>query len=135
MKPPPLNTLRILPLVADLTNPTAAIGWENKERLSLLQRGPADTVLVLALLHHLAISNNVPFKGIAHLLASIARTLVIEFVPKSDSQVKRLLVSREDVFPGYTREGFERDFSRLFTIEEAVRIDDTDRILYLMRKR
>jgi len=61
-------------------------------------------VLALALVHHLAISNNVPLPQLAGFLATGGKWLVIEFVPKSDSQVERLLVSREDIFPTYTRE-------------------------------
>ena len=55
----------LLPLVIDLTNPSPAIGWDNAERASLAQRGPADLVLALALIHHLAISNNVPLEDVA----------------------------------------------------------------------
>ncbi len=88
----------LLPLLMDLTNPTPAIGWENRERKSLLERGPADAAFALALLHHLAISNNLPFPKIAEFLSHVCRWLVIEFVPKTDSQVQRLLATREDIF-------------------------------------
>jgi hypothetical protein len=53
-------------------------------------------------------------------------------VPKSDSQVKRLLLSRPDIFPGYTREGFEAAFARHFTIQASAPIADSDRWLYSM---
>jgi len=109
------NEANILPLVIDLTNPSPGIGWENKERMSLKERGPADTVLALALVHHLAISNNVPLSRIAGFLSDISHWLIIEFVPKSDSQVQRLLATREDIFPDYTRQAFEQEFSRYFT--------------------
>ena len=122
----------ILPLVLDLTNPSSAIGWANSERLSLAERGPADLALALALVHHLAISNNVPLDKVAHYFARLCRRLVIEFVPKSDSQVRRLLATREDVFPDYTREGFERAFARFFAIDEVRNIDGSARTLYLM---
>jgi hypothetical protein len=85
----------ILPLVLDLTNPSPGIGWENQERMSLIDRGPADTILALALIHHLAISNNLPFRKVAHFLSQICRSLIIEFVPKCDSQVQKLLSSRK----------------------------------------
>ena len=64
--------INILPLVIDLTNPSPAIGWENNERMSFLERGPADTVLALALIHHLAISNNLPFVKIASFFRKIS---------------------------------------------------------------
>jgi len=123
-----------LPLVIDLTNPSPGIGWENKERMSLKERGPADAVLALALVHHLAISNNVPLSKIAGFLSDISHWLVIEFVPKSDSQVQRLLATREDIFPDYTRQAFEREFSRYFTTDDSADIRESQRALYLMRR-
>jgi hypothetical protein len=124
----------ILPLVLDLTNPSPGIGWGNEERLSLAERGPADSVLALALVHHLVISNNVPFSRIAEFLGGICSSLIIEFVPKSDSQVQRLLATREDIFPGYTQQCFENEFKKYFKIESSVGIRDSQRTLYLMRK-
>jgi len=122
----------LLPLLLDLTNPSPAIGWANRERDSFHGRGPADLVLALALIHHLAISNNVPLAQLAGFFAATGKWLIVEFVPKSDSQVKRLLVSREDIFPEYTRAGFETAFTTLFTIREAVEIRDSERVLYLL---
>jgi hypothetical protein len=126
---------RILPLCLDLTNPSPAIGWANEERSSLIERGPADTVLALALIHHMAISNNVPFSHIAAFLRRLCRFLIIEFVPKDDSQVRNLLRAREDIFPLYTREQFEASFSRHFSIRKREDIVDTQRTLYLMEDR
>ena len=67
--------------------------------------------------------------------ADLAPCWIIEFVPKSDGQVQRLLTSREDIFPDYTREGFERAFSTGFTIERAEPVQESERTLYLMRRR
>lgn len=125
----------ILPLMLDLTNPSPALGWNGRERQSLAERGPADLVLALALVHHLAISNNVPLPQLADFFAGIGRWLVIEFVPKSDSQVQRLLQSREDIFPHYTRKDFEQVFQQRFKIHASVEIRESERVLYLMERR
>ncbi len=100
-----------------------------------MDRGPVDTILALALVHHLAIANNVPLGRIAESLARLCKTLIIEFIPKEDSQVKHMLSSRRDVFGGYTKEGFEREFKKRFSIEQSTKIDNTSRTLYLMKKR
>ncbi len=126
---------RILPLVIDLTNPSPALGWAHAERLSWAQRGPADTVLALALVHHLALGNNVPLPRIAELLRSLGTHVIVEFVPKSDSQVQRLLATREDVFPDYSQEGFERAFEPCFHVLQAIPVRESERVMYLMRKR
>lgn len=125
----------ILPLFCDLTNPNPALGWANQERSSLLERGPVDAILALALVHHLAIAQNIPFIFIASLFAKLSKYLIIEFIPKEDSQVKKLLANREDIFPDYSREGFEKIFKELFQIKKTIRIKDSKRILYLMEKR
>ena len=125
----------IVPLLLDLTNPSPAIGWHNRERDSFVERAPADLVLALALIHHLAISNNVPLPQLADFFADAGKWLVIEFVPKSDSQVQKLLTSRKDIFPNYTRESFENAFAERFTIHEKVAIEESERHLYLMQRK
>ncbi|HEX6105629.1 MAG TPA: class I SAM-dependent methyltransferase [Gemmatimonadales bacterium] len=122
----------ILPLLMDLTNPSPAQGWAHRERLSLEERGPADVVLALALIHHLAIGHNLPLNRIADFLARLGRRLVIEFVAKSDSQVGRLLRNRPDIFPDYTVDGFESAFRRRFAIDRREPIPGSERTLYLM---
>lgn len=123
------------PLLIDLTNPSPALGWAHEERLSLMERGPAGTVMALALIHHLAIGNNLPFADIASFLAECGRFLIIEFVPKSDSQVRRMLSTREDVFAHYSIEDFEESFSRFFTIKKKSNISESERTIYLMEKK
>ncbi|MCH9023120.1 MAG: SAM-dependent methyltransferase, partial [Planctomycetes bacterium] len=125
----------LLPLVLDLTNPSSGIGWENTERQSLIERGPADCVMALALIHHLAISNNLPLNRIAAFLARLGRNLIIEWVPKTDSQVQRLLATREDIFPNYIQTSFEECFGQYFTISQSQSIIESDRTLYLMEKK
>jgi hypothetical protein len=91
--------------------------------------------MALALVHHLAIGNNVPLPRIAELLCKVGTHLIVEFVPKSDSQVQRLLATREDVFSGYSREGFESGFRQYFHILRSLPIRDSQRVIYLMRRR
>jgi ribosomal protein L11 methylase PrmA len=121
-----------LPLLLDLTNPSPGLGWAGSERDSLEARGPADCVMALALIHHIAISNNVPLANIARYLSRLGRKLVIEFVPKADSQVRRLLASREDIFGNYDQAGFEAAFSQYFTIQRSEPVEGSERRLYLM---
>ncbi len=125
----------LLPLWVDLTNPSPDIGWRNQERASLRARGPADLLLALALIHHLAIGNNVPWEDMAAFFADWGRWLIVEFIPKEDSQVQRLLRSRQDIFAAYHQAAFEAAFQRLFVIHERVPIRESQRVLYLMERR
>ncbi|MCB9240008.1 MAG: SAM-dependent methyltransferase [Flavobacteriales bacterium] len=123
----------MLPLILDLTNPSPAIGWGHTERQSLEQRGPADTVMALAIIHHLAISNNVPLERIAEYFAKLGKTLIIEFVPKGDSQVNILLATREDIFDQYDESGFEKAFTNYFTILQKEPVRGTKRTMYHLK--
>ena len=124
----------LLPLVMDLTNPSPGLGWHHQERASLLARGPADALMALALVHHLAIANNVPLGRLAPFFGQLGRWLIVEFVPKSDSQVQRLLAARDDIFPNYTIAGFEQAFSRHYTIRDKQPIRESARVLFLMER-
>ena len=126
---------RVLPLLLDLTNPSPSLGWASHERASAIERIAGGTVVALALVHHLAISNNVPLPQLASFFAQVARELVVEFVPKDDSQVRRLLATRQDVFPDYTIEGFERAFAAAFAVERREAVTGSTRVLYAMRRR
>jgi hypothetical protein len=123
----------LLPLVLDLTNPSPSLGWQNQERASFLERAPADAVFALALVHHLAIGNNVPLDRLASFFNRLGKYLIIEFIPKDDSQVQRLLANREDIFHDYTATGFESAFLKFFSIESIESIPDSTRQLYLMK--
>jgi ribosomal protein L11 methylase PrmA len=125
----------VLPLCMDLTDPTPPRGWMGRERKGLLERGPADVLLALALIHHLCITGNVPLEMVADGMADMGKHLVIEFVPKNDVQVQRLLRSREDVFTNYTQHRFENCFSQRFEILERRPIAASGRTLYLMSAR
>jgi hypothetical protein len=124
----------LLPLILDLTNPSPGTGWDNREREAFFERRPAGAVLALALIHHLAIANNLPLGHVAAFFARLGRWSIVEFVPKEDSQVQRLLRNRRDIFGDYHQAGFEAAFSQHFSIRQKVCIPDSLRILYLLEK-
>lgn len=126
---------KILFLIQDLTNPSPSRGWAEEERTSLSSRGPADLLLALALIHHLTISNNIPFHKIAEYFSKLGKYLIIEFVPKNDSKVQKLLATREDIFLSYNEEDFARSFEKYFKILEKEKVAGSKRIIYLMRSK
>lgn len=125
----------VLPLVLDLTNPSPSLGWAHEERASLIERGPADLALALALIHHLVIAHNIPVDKVANFLAECARYLIIEFVPKEDSQVQRLLAGRKDIFPDYCESSFVAEFEKRFEVLKSAKIRQSERTLFLMARR
>lgn len=129
------KVFNVLPLVADITSPSPAIGWENRERMALTERSLPDMVMALALIHHLAIANNLPLANIAAFFSGLGKHLIVEFVPKEDSQVQKLLASRDDIFPGYTEEGFRSAFGQFFRIVESRKIEGSVRTLFRMERK
>jgi hypothetical protein len=127
--------INILPLVMDLANPSSGIGWSHAERLSLLDRGPADVVLALGLVHHLRIANHVPFAMVAEFFHRVGRTLIVEFPLPSDSQVRSMLERQPALREGYSLQAFESEFARHFEVDAVHGIAGAERRLYLMRAR
>jgi ribosomal protein L11 methylase PrmA len=124
----------ILPLVADIANPSPALGWGGRERRSLLERLDADAILALALVHHLAITRNVPLPMVLDLFADLAPWAIVEFVPKEDPMVRRLLAARRDVFAGYDLDGFRAAAATRFEIVREAPIEDSPRVLVVLRR-
>ena len=128
------NERNILPVLFDLTNPSPSLGWANSERKSFTNRAPADLIMALALIHHLAISNNLPFDKIAEYFSQLSKWLLIEFVPKDDDKVQIMLKNRIDIFNFYTIDDFEKSFSKYFKVERKDKIEMSKRTLYLMKR-
>lgn len=129
------NLNNIHPLLIDLSNPTPNIGWYNKERDSFINRKKYNLALALGLIHHLAISNNLPLKEIAKFFNDTSEYLLIEWIPKEDSQVIKLLSTRDDIFDNYIEEDFLNNFLHYYTLEETRAIDESVRKLFLFKKK
>lgn len=124
----------LLPLVADLTLPSPAIGFANRERDSLTSRLGSDLVMALALIHHLAIAKNIPLRLILDWLKPMGEYLLIEFVPKQDEKVQLLLQNREDIFDDYSPSHFRALCAGHFTVIREEMIPRSKRILFLLKR-
>ena len=112
----------------------SAIGWNNAERPSFLQRAQADCTMALALVHHLAIGRNIGFGQMAESFSHISPWLIIEFVPKTDPKVALLLQHREDIFDQYNEAAFLQAFSQKYAVTEKTVLRDSGRILFLLKR-
>jgi SAM-dependent methyltransferase len=130
--------LDILPLVANLSAPTPATGWRNRECPSFLDRtrGRFDCVLMLAVIHHLLVTERVPLPEILDLAAEITADLcLVEFVGPGDSMFKRLVRGRDHLFSALTQQAFEAACRRRFDIVRTQHVEGTERWLYLLSKK
>jgi SAM-dependent methyltransferase len=120
----------ILPLVANLANLSPDQGWGGRERRSLPGRGKPDFVLCLALIHHLAISCNIPVESLVGWLAELGSSLIIEFVEREDPMVKKLLLNKDDTYDEYNRPAFEACLKRHFQVQDSFALPGGSRVLY-----
>lgn len=125
----------IQPLLADLSNPSPAIGVNNQERDSLIRRiAGRDLGMALAVIHHLCLGKNIPFAALAGFFAGSCNKLIIEFVPVTDPKSIQVLLNKKDIYNWYHTEGFENAFNQFFHIKEKVQVAGTERVLYLMER-
>jgi SAM-dependent methyltransferase len=131
------ESLDILPLVVDFARPTPALGWNNEETPSFLARarGHFDAVFMLALVHHLVVTEQIPLSEVMALAARVTRRhLVIEYVPPDDPQFRRLTRGRDALYRHLTREHFEAVAGEFFSIETSLKVENQGRWLYVMEK-
>ncbi len=121
--------LKLQFLFLDASNPSPDQGWGEEERQGMRTRGTADGLLALALIHHLAIAKNVPLERVLSWLTDLAPAGIIEFIPKADPMVQRLLRWRDDIFPDYNETAFLRSIGRRARIVRQQRISSSGRLL------
>jgi ribosomal protein L11 methylase PrmA len=125
---------RILPLVVDLADPSPALGWRGSERPSFLDRVRPDLVLCLAVVHHLALTNNVPLDEIVAFLAGFGAPVVVEFPHREDPMTTRLLArKRSGLFDAYNTLDWERALEQRFIIEQRTELPSSTRTIYRCR--
>ena len=131
----------MLAFVSDVLQPTPAIGFNNTERESLIERlekYAPDVTMALALIHHITLSGNVPFEKSASFFASFSKHLIIEFPKREDSWVESLLIRKREFinhFDFYNESHFEEGYKKYFDLEKKEMITGTSRVLYYFKKK
>ena len=111
------KNLNFLPLYFDASNPSPNLGWLQAERKGFLERANFSGMLSLAFEHHLAIAKNIPLDQVIKFLTNIAPRGLIEFVPKEDNTIKKMLSLKGDIFKDYNELNFKNILSKLSKIE------------------
>jgi SAM-dependent methyltransferase len=131
------SSKNILPLCVDLAHPTPATGWENREYASFLSRcaGHFDTVMMLAVLHHLLLRNQIPMDRIATLCSSLTtQHLILEWVPPADPKFQELLRGRDSIYTHITEAAFRDAFAEHFTTVDELTLTNGRTMLHLQKK-
>jgi SAM-dependent methyltransferase len=128
---------KILPLCVDLARPTPAVGWENRENASFLSRceGHFDTVMMLAVLHHLLLRNQIPMDRISALCGSLTtRHLIVEWVPPADPKFRELLRGRDLLYEHITEAAFREAFAQYFVVCDELVLANGRTMLHLQKR-
>ncbi|QMV18950.1 methyltransferase domain-containing protein [Granulicella sp. 5B5] len=128
--------LDILAIHADLARPTPAVGWENSESSSLLARleGQFDLVLMLAVVHHLLLMEQIPLDAIMELLGRLTRRyLLLEWVPASDPMFQSLMRGRDELYGSLCEDDLVRACQGRFTLLQRQSLPN-GRVLLLLEK-
>ena len=125
--------LNFMPLYFNATNPSARLGWFEKERESFIDRINFDAVIALAFEHHLALANNVPLEEVIKWIMQIGKNGLIEYVEKTDETVIKMLSIKGDIFPDYNQKNFEKIIEMNGKIINKTNITKT-RIIYEFEK-
>ena len=131
------ENLSILPIVIDFARPSPALGWNNQETRSFMERseGYFDLVMMLAIIHHLIIQERIPLVEILKQIASVTKKhLILEYVGKNDPMFKKIARGRDHLYEGYNRESFENTLKSFFQVIEKCPLKDADRCLYFLKK-
>jgi len=130
--------LDFLPLCVDLTRPTPGVGWQNRESKSFLERAENkfDCLLMLAVVHHITVSEGIPLQETVELVSKITkRALILEYIDPSDETFQGLTRGREELYKDLTPERFETLFGNRFHVVEKRPTSRPTRIMYLLEKR
>jgi ribosomal protein L11 methylase PrmA len=122
--------LNFLPLYFDASNPSSNIGWYQNERRGFIERANFNAIIALAFEHHLAIGKNIPLNDVVKWLVSLAPSGLIEFVPKKDETIQKMLEFKGDIFPDYTEANFEKILLKYSEIISKNIISDSKRTIY-----
>jgi hypothetical protein len=128
------SNLKFLPLYMDACNHSPSQGCDQRERAGLNARGRPDAILALALEHHIAIARNVPLPMLLDWVVDLADCGDVEFVPKDDPTVQRMLSIRKDIFDQYSQAEFESELAKRAAIEKREVVSSSGRTLYVYAK-
>jgi 2-polyprenyl-3-methyl-5-hydroxy-6-metoxy-1,4-benzoquinol methylase len=130
--------LNILPLTVDLSRPSPAVGWWNSECPSFLDRaiGAFDGVLMLAVIHHLLVTERIPLEEILRLASELTTSLlIVEFIAPEDEMFRRLTRGRDELHAFLNQTVFEQTCTAQFDIVRSLALPGTHRRLYGLKRR
>ncbi|NJB67175.1 hypothetical protein GGQ74_000815 [Desulfobaculum xiamenense] len=120
----------VTPLVYRFNDPSPGLGWRGRERSPLVERARPSLVMLLAVVHHLCITANIPVGELMACLRELGGGVIVEFVEREDEKVQLLMRNKRKEHADYCREVFERELSARFRVLARQELPGSPRILY-----
>jgi hypothetical protein len=121
-------------MLLNIARPTPAIGWENREVGSFLERaaGQFDCVLVLGLLHHLLVSERASLPMLMDLLDRLnPKRLILEWVDPKDPRFRQLAGLNAALYRGLDAAQMEAYLGNKFRLIAKAPLPSAARVMYL----
>lgn len=132
------HKLNVLPLVVNLARPCPALGWRYRECRAFLDRarGAFDCVMMLAVIHHLQVTERIPLGEILSLAAELTTDLlIIEYVAPEDDMFRHLTRGRDSLHTGQNQAAFEAACAPHFDILKSEPLPGTKRRMYALKRK
>lgn len=130
------GTTGIVPMYMNFADPSPGIGWNGTERPPLPARSQPDLILALAVIHHLALTHNVPTAAILDNFASLDSEVVLEIPTENDQMVKTLMRhKRAGTHDAYTLEAIESQIADRFEVRSREELPGGSRVIFHLTPR
>jgi len=130
------GTTGIVPMYMNFADPSPGIGWNGTERPPLPSRSQPDLVLALAVIHHLALTHNVPTSAILDNFVSLDSEIVLEIPTENDQMVKTLLRhKRAGTHDAYTLDAIEAQIGDRFDVRSREELPGGSRVIFHLAPR
>lgn len=130
------NISNIYAIVGNISSPSPTLGLDYGETSNLYSRANSETLLGLAIIHHINIIDRIDLSQIALIFSNLCQKyLIIEFIPITDEKVILLTKSRMEMFHNYSLPNFIYNLGIYFELLENKKIASSNRVLYLWKKK
>lgn len=132
------TNVAVTPAILNFARPTPAVGWNNSEVPSFLDRarGQFQMLTVLAVLHHLLVTERIPLSLIIDVLAETEATyLAVEWIAPEDPRFRQIAGTNRHLYDHLSETLFQRSLDRHYSVIERIALESKTRALYFCQRK
>ena len=123
----------ITPVMLQIGRPTPAVGWQNRELESFLERstGQFDGVLMLGLIHHLLVGERATLPMLADLLGRLdPKRVILEWIDPQDPKFRQLAGLNGELYAALTARQLEEAMGERVKLVAKLTLPCATRVMY-----